>query len=232
MAATADPLGAPDHRHRVDRRVVLFRLARQQPAAAATRARRRRGRRRRAVGDPRRRLLPRAEVSRRAGGTAAALHWFKWEAYSTWLSGFALLVVLYWWHADLYIVDRNVSRDHAAAGGRAQRRAARRRLDRLRPACASGSASRTSGCSAVAADRVADRGRVGAVARVQRPRDVHPDRRDARHDDGRERAVRHHPVAAQAGRGEGRAASRPTRSTGCAASSARCTTTTSRCRCC
>ena len=38
-----------------------------------------------------------------------ALHWFKWEAYSTWLSGFALLVVLYWWQADLYIVDRNVS---------------------------------------------------------------------------------------------------------------------------
>ena len=37
------------------------------------------------------------------------LHWFKWEAYSTWLSGFALLVVLYWWHADLYIVDRNVA---------------------------------------------------------------------------------------------------------------------------
>ena len=37
------------------------------------------------------------------------LHWFKWEAYSTWLSGFALLVVMYWWHADLYIVDRNVS---------------------------------------------------------------------------------------------------------------------------
>src|ERR1044072_8562598 len=23
------------------------------------------------------------------------LHWFKWEAYTTWLSGFALLVVLY-----------------------------------------------------------------------------------------------------------------------------------------
>jgi len=37
------------------------------------------------------------------------LHWFKWEAYSTWLSGFALLVVLYWWHADIYIVDRSVS---------------------------------------------------------------------------------------------------------------------------
>jgi uncharacterized membrane protein len=37
------------------------------------------------------------------------LHWFKWEAYSTWLSGFALLVVVCWWHADLYIVDRDVA---------------------------------------------------------------------------------------------------------------------------
>ncbi len=39
----------------------------------------------------------------------APLHWFKWEAYSTWLSGFALLVVMYWWHADVYLVDRSVS---------------------------------------------------------------------------------------------------------------------------
>jgi uncharacterized membrane protein len=34
------------------------------------------------------------------------LHWFRWEAYSTWLSGFALLVVLYWWHADAYMIER------------------------------------------------------------------------------------------------------------------------------
>ncbi len=27
------------------------------------------------------------------------LHWFKWEAYTTWLSGTALLVVVYWLHA-------------------------------------------------------------------------------------------------------------------------------------
>jgi uncharacterized membrane protein len=39
----------------------------------------------------------------------ATLHWFKWEAYSTWLSGFALLVVLYWWHANVYLVDRSVA---------------------------------------------------------------------------------------------------------------------------
>ena len=28
------------------------------------------------------------------------LHWFKWEAYTTWLSGFALLVLLYYLDAD------------------------------------------------------------------------------------------------------------------------------------
>jgi uncharacterized membrane protein len=37
------------------------------------------------------------------------LHWFKWEAYWTWLSGVALLVVLYWWHADVYMIDRSVA---------------------------------------------------------------------------------------------------------------------------
>jgi uncharacterized membrane protein len=33
------------------------------------------------------------------------LHWFKWEAYTTWLSGFALLVVLYYFNADTFLVD-------------------------------------------------------------------------------------------------------------------------------
>ena len=32
------------------------------------------------------------------------LHWFRWEAYWTWLSGFALFVTLYWWHAATYMV--------------------------------------------------------------------------------------------------------------------------------
>src|ERR1700751_4395703 len=36
------------------------------------------------------------------------LTWFKWEAYATWLSGFALLVVVYYWSADLYLVDKSV----------------------------------------------------------------------------------------------------------------------------
>src|SRR5699024_3948115 len=33
------------------------------------------------------------------------LQWYKWEAYLTWISGFALLCVVYYWHAGLYMVD-------------------------------------------------------------------------------------------------------------------------------
>ena len=37
------------------------------------------------------------------------LHWFKWEAYATWLSGFALLVVLYYANAETYLIDKSVA---------------------------------------------------------------------------------------------------------------------------
>jgi uncharacterized membrane protein len=37
------------------------------------------------------------------------LHWFKWEAYTTWLSGFALFVVLYYVNADTYLIDKQVA---------------------------------------------------------------------------------------------------------------------------
>lgn len=36
------------------------------------------------------------------------LIWFKWESYATWLSGFALLAIVYYAGADLYLIDRNV----------------------------------------------------------------------------------------------------------------------------
>ncbi len=38
----------------------------------------------------------------------ANLHWFYWEAYSTWLSGFALMTVLYLFNASAFLVDRSV----------------------------------------------------------------------------------------------------------------------------
>jgi len=36
------------------------------------------------------------------------LTWFKWEAYSTWLSGFVLLCLVYYTGAELYLIDRSV----------------------------------------------------------------------------------------------------------------------------
>ena len=36
------------------------------------------------------------------------LTWFKWEAYTTWLSGAALLVLVYYLAADLFLVDKSV----------------------------------------------------------------------------------------------------------------------------
>ncbi len=38
----------------------------------------------------------------------ATLHWFYWEAYTTWLSGFALLSLLYLLRADAYLIDPDV----------------------------------------------------------------------------------------------------------------------------
>ncbi|MEM1273923.1 MAG: urate hydroxylase PuuD [Pseudomonadota bacterium] len=37
------------------------------------------------------------------------LTWFKWESYATWLTGAALLIVLYWASAELYLIDRTVA---------------------------------------------------------------------------------------------------------------------------
>ena len=36
------------------------------------------------------------------------LTWFKWEAYGTWISGFALLTVIYYTSAGLYMIDLEI----------------------------------------------------------------------------------------------------------------------------
>jgi uncharacterized membrane protein len=36
------------------------------------------------------------------------LTWFYWEAYATWLSGFALVIIVYYLDADLFLVDKSV----------------------------------------------------------------------------------------------------------------------------
>jgi len=37
------------------------------------------------------------------------LHWFKWEAYTTWMSGMFLLVLMYWYGAEVYLIDPTVA---------------------------------------------------------------------------------------------------------------------------
>ena len=45
------------------------------------------------------------------------LHWFYWESYTTWLSGFALFAVSYLWNAGVYLIDNSrVDWPPAAAG--------------------------------------------------------------------------------------------------------------------
>ncbi len=36
------------------------------------------------------------------------LHWFYWEAYSTWITGFALFTVSYLWNASAYLIDKSL----------------------------------------------------------------------------------------------------------------------------
>jgi uncharacterized membrane protein len=39
---------------------------------------------------------------------AKDLHWSKWEAYTTWLSGMGLLAIIYWFGAATYLIDQQV----------------------------------------------------------------------------------------------------------------------------
>ena len=76
-------------------------------------------------------LQPNARLDRRVSGEAWQVHgggfyqiqkftvapefmpehltWFKWEAYSTWIFGFALLVLFYYLKPDLYLIDPAVA---------------------------------------------------------------------------------------------------------------------------
>ena len=37
------------------------------------------------------------------------LHWFKWEAYTTWISGMAMLALVYWYGAEVYLINPAVA---------------------------------------------------------------------------------------------------------------------------
>ena len=37
------------------------------------------------------------------------LHWFKWEAYTTWITGFFLLALMFYVGAETYLIDKSVA---------------------------------------------------------------------------------------------------------------------------
>ncbi len=39
---------------------------------------------------------------------AEDLHWFKWEAYATWITGMAMLALIYWAGASTFLIDKSV----------------------------------------------------------------------------------------------------------------------------
>ena len=96
-------------RDRLDRDLVLLHRAGLPPAPGEAARGRRSGRGRRGVGDPRRRLLRVEKFKVAPGELPEPLHWFKWEAYTTWLSGFGLLIILYYLNPETYLLDRRVA---------------------------------------------------------------------------------------------------------------------------
>ena len=152
------------------------------------------------------------------------LHWFKWEAYTTWLSGFALLIVVFYVHASTYLVDpavRDLTTWEAiviSIGGLALAWVVYDGLCRTFP--------NDEGVLAVLVFAFICVSAWGAGELFAGAGVIHPGRRDDRDDDGRQRLLRDHPGAARAGAGEEGRAGRPIRASASAARRGRCTTTT------
>ena len=53
--------------------------------------------------------ITRRSIASRRRQLPGTLHWFYWEAYSTWLSGFFLLCLLYYARAEIYLIDPAVA---------------------------------------------------------------------------------------------------------------------------
>ena len=111
------------------------------------------------------------------------LHWFYWEAYTTWLSGFALLSLLYFFRAEAYLIDPAVApltKTTAIVLAMSVLVGSWLIYDLL---CRS-PLGRSPRALAVDAGGRDWRGGVGAVPGVQRTRRFHDVRRGAGHDHG------------------------------------------------
>ena len=64
--------------------------------------------RRRAFCGSRRPFLPACSVPVRQPSSRKSLHWFKYEAYFTWVTGVCLLAVVYYLNAKVYLIDASI----------------------------------------------------------------------------------------------------------------------------
>ena len=183
MAERNRALAARDRRHRLDRSSFYF-IHLDLSLKAREPARRRQGRR---LAGARRRLLPDDQILVAPAKMPDELTWFKWEAYTTWLSGFALLVVVYYLNAELFLIDKSVLDMTRGAG--------RRSLQFLSLAAAwiayEALCRSPLGKHEIAAGarrlRLPRRAHLCLHPCVQRPRRLHADRRADRHHHGGER---------------------------------------------
>ena len=74
------------------------------------------------------------------------LTWFKWESYATWLSGFALLVVVYYASPELYLLDPEIIELEPEIAIVISLALDRRRLAGLRPGLPAVRSAGTTGC--------------------------------------------------------------------------------------
>ena len=111
------------------------------------------------------------------------LYWFKWEAYTTWLSGFALLVVVFFVHPQAFLVDPSVTDLTSweaiaiAVGGLVVAWVV---YDEL---CRAARRARVGACRRRVRVRLPER--LGGRRAAGAAGGVHRGRRDARHDHGR-----------------------------------------------
>ncbi len=127
------------------------------------------------------------------------LHWFKWEAYTTWLSGFALLVFLYYFNATTYLVRPGgpLGTGWSIAVSIVLLGVAWVVYDVL---CRVDAERARAGRAGARPD---DAGGVGRDRAVRAAGRLRPGRRDARDDHGGERLLRDHPRPPRADPREG-----------------------------
>ena len=130
------------------------------------------------------------------------LHWFKWEAYTTLITGFFLLCLVYYYGAEVALIDPAVmplTKPEAIAIGLGFLVLGWLVYDGLCRSAFGEDDAILGGLLFVYCAVVG----LGALPSVLGPRRLHPFRRHARHHHGAQRLLRDHPRPARAGEGQG-----------------------------